>query len=76
MYNLEPWHPPDVHFAEVVEGDCFSDQPPGLAFHGERQGRAGFNTHHNSLEPCVDVGDGPLEDWIVNNKRYIRMLLM
>lgn len=58
---LEPRHPPDVHFAEVAEGDCFSDQPACLAFHGERQGRSGFHTHHDSLEPCFDVSYGPLD---------------
>ena len=65
---LEPRHPPDVHFAKVAEGDCFSDQAACLAFHGERQGRAGFHTHHNSLEPCFDVSNGPLDE-SVNRKQ-------
>jgi hypothetical protein len=41
-------------------GDHFSNQAVRLAFHGEWQGGGRVDTHHDSLEPCRDVSDGPL----------------
>lgn len=59
--SSEPGHPPDVHLAEVLVGDCFRDQAPRLPFDGERQGGRRVDAHHDPLEPRRDVSDRPLD---------------